>query len=179
MASAEEVIAVVTPASLVIDGIRRTRELYQYITPDMLSEHPAASRSRPDTPYDAPNLSPSLIPFVQLVALRCDASKAILNVIDRDTMHFLAQVSKRSIDGPKDMPMFETSEDSVLMGCSKVPVSGRVCELSKIFLDKLYISFDMVPSGWRLSQDNSTQATREQPQNRIFVSSKSSKRGIG
>jgi len=96
----------------------------------MLSEQPAASRSRADTLYDAPNLSPSLIPFVQLAALRCDASKAMLNVIDRETMYFLAQVSKRSVDGPKNMPMFETSEDSVLMGCSKVPVSGRVCELT-------------------------------------------------
>ena len=45
-------------------------------------------------------------------------------------MYFLAQVSKRTGDGPRDMPMFETSEDSVLMGCSSVPVSGRVCELT-------------------------------------------------
>lgn len=133
MASAEEVSPTDTPAALAKDGIRRTRELYRYLTPASLSSTPALrpqDPSKTDALYDAPNLTPSLIPFVQLVALRCDTSKAILTVIDRDTMYFLAQVSKRSHNGPKDTPMFETTQDSVLMGCTSVPVSGRVCELT-------------------------------------------------
>lgn len=132
MASVKEVVAAVTPASLVVDGIRRTRELYRYLTPESLASTPAHLRAGTSdgTLYDASTLTPSLIPFVQLVALRCNSAKAILNVIDQDTMYFLAQVSKRTQDGSKETPMFETSEDNVLMGCSSVPVSGRVCELT-------------------------------------------------
>ena len=133
MASAEDISGAVSTPPLVKEGMRRTRELYRYLTPATLSStpppHPPVLEET-DTVYDAANITPSLIPFVQLVALRCDTAKAILNVIDKDTMYFLAQVSKRAQDGPKDMPMFDTSEDSVLMGCSSVPLSGRVCELT-------------------------------------------------
>ena len=127
MGSVDELTAAVTPAALLMDGKRRTRELYTYLTPTSLSSTPAARRTKPNAP--ASELTPSLIPFVQLVALRCNTAKAIMNVIDEKTMYFLAQVSKRTLDGPQDTPMFET-EDSVLMGCSSVPVSGRVCELT-------------------------------------------------
>ena len=86
MASVEDLIAVATPASLILDGIRRTRDLYTYLTPASLSSVPPVQHNKADTLYDAANLTPSLIPFVQLVALRCDTAKAIMNVIDQDTM---------------------------------------------------------------------------------------------
>ena len=133
MALVEDISDAVSSPSWTKEGMRRTRELYRYLTPATLSStprpHPRVLKEN-DTVYDAPNITPSLLPFVQLVALRCDTAKAMLNVIDKDTMYFLAQASKRSQDGPKDMPMFESSEDSVLMGCSSVPLSGRVCELT-------------------------------------------------
>jgi signal transduction histidine kinase/CheY-like chemotaxis protein len=130
MRSFEEPTAATTPETLVMDGIRRTREIYRYLTPASLAPFPASHRRSLSKFFDAPNQTPSLIPYVQLAALRCETAKAIMTVIDRENMYFLAQVSKRTANGPRDMPMFETSEDSVLMGCSSVPVSGRVCELT-------------------------------------------------
>lgn len=126
-------MASIDEGSLMKDAIRRTRELYRYVTPASLSPLPAAhyrETIKLDTVFDASDMTPSLIAFVQLAALRCNTSKAILNVMDTDTMYFLAQVSKRPSDGQEDAPMFESSEDSALMGCSTMSLSGRVCDLT-------------------------------------------------
>jgi hypothetical protein len=132
MASVEQILEAVTSAAAIKDGLRRTRELYRYLSPASLSStpmHHPQECCNTETPHGGFDQTPSLIPFVQLAALRCNTSKAFLNVIDSDTMYFLAQVSKRPHDCLSDTPMFESSEDASLVGCSTFSLNGRICDL--------------------------------------------------
>ena len=118
------------PALPVLEDVRRAREFYHYLQPDNLI-HPDIRR-RPSTveisEQHAPSLSNVLAPFCQLATLRCNVRKAMINVMDRDVMYFLAEATKTTADDREEMYAFV--EDPILLRCSTVPLKGRICELT-------------------------------------------------
>ncbi|KIW40713.1 uncharacterized protein PV06_07890 [Exophiala oligosperma] len=120
----------IQPVDFSLGDLQRAREFYHYLQPDNLI-HPDSRR--PDSLFDlasddVPSLSDALAPFCQLAVLRCDCRKAMLNVMDRDLMYFLAEATKES-KGKGDTT-YEFVEDPILTRCSSVPLKGKICELT-------------------------------------------------
>ena len=111
---------------------RRHRELYKYLETDDLDSTPLDQRAQaPPAWHHASNITASLEPLAQLAALRCGAQKAMINVMDSNTMYFLAEATTAP-DG--DLGDHGTSlnlvEDPIFLGCSGVPLEGRICEMT-------------------------------------------------
>ncbi|KAK5309006.1 hypothetical protein LTR93_012285, partial [Exophiala xenobiotica] len=118
------------PADIALNDKRRAREFYHYLQPDDLV-HPDLGPGHSTfgvSSDDVPSLSNALAPFCQLTALRCKCRKSMVNVIDRDIMHFLAEATK--ISSREGENTYEFVEDPILMRCSSVPLKGRICELT-------------------------------------------------
>ena len=97
------------------DDSARRRELFHYFLPETLQ--PNASQ------HDDQDIFAALTPYCQLVAMACSVPKVMLNVMDDDTMFFIAQAALGS-DG------LEIGVDPVVQACSEAaPLEGRVCEL--------------------------------------------------
>ena len=111
---------------------RRHRELYKYLETDDLDSTPL--EQRPATApawHHASNITASLEPLAQLAALRCGAQKAMINVMDSNTMYFLAEATTASDGEPGDHgTSLNLVEDPIFLGCSGVPLEGRICELT-------------------------------------------------
>jgi hypothetical protein len=112
-------------------AVKRAREFYRYLQPDNLVLPRLARRGSVLDIHDAgiPSLSTALAPFCQLTALRCDVRKAMLNVMDRDVMYFLAEAS-RVKTGEGAMEAYDFVDDPIMMACSSVPLEGRICEMT-------------------------------------------------
>ena len=113
------------------DSVKRAREFYRYLQPDNLVLPQLARRPSSIAAYNetVPSLSAALAPFCQLTALRCNTRKAMLNVMDRDIMYFLAEASRvPTRNGEKES--YEFVEDPIMMACSSTPLKGRICELT-------------------------------------------------
>jgi signal transduction histidine kinase/CheY-like chemotaxis protein len=115
---------------MVADGIiertlawdsRRAHELSHYVR--SIDLVPGGSSVKDDEAF---NISSGLAPICQLVAVCCKAPRAMLNVMDHDTMYFL---SNASISPGNDTA--DVDEDPVIRACSgAVPLDGRVCEMT-------------------------------------------------
>lgn len=118
------------PAPPALDDVRRAREFYHYLQPDNLVHPDLPRRSSVVEISDqhVPSLSNVLAPFCQLATLRCNARKAMINVMDRDIMYFLAEATKISAGDSEEV--YEFVEDPILMRCSTAPLKGRICELT-------------------------------------------------
>lgn len=115
--------AVPTPCLHDFQDRRRARELFRYVTSTDLAV--AASTSLL-ADCDSSSLHTILQPYCELVALRCNAKKAMLNLMDASTMYFLASAAINRSD-PDDL----CGRDPILTACSDaVPLRGRLCELT-------------------------------------------------
>ena len=109
---------------------KRNRALYRYLEPENLDATIfTGPRSISGRGRDAPTVARSFEPMAQLVALRCKAQKVMINVMDGKTMYFLAEATTTSseVDG---LSAHVLTEDPIFLGCSGVPVQGRICELT-------------------------------------------------
>ena len=111
--------------------IRRAREFYRYLQPENIADPRMRRRgSTFDNDHEhVPSLTEVLTPFCQLAAVRCNARKALLNVMDRDVMYFLAEAS-RPDEILEEEDRFLFTEDPILVRCSAAPLKGRICELT-------------------------------------------------
>ena len=82
------VAAAVQPVQNNVPAIKRAREFYRYLQPDNLIEPHLVRRASTVEAYNetVPSLSAALSPFCQFTALRLNARKAMLNVMDRDVV---------------------------------------------------------------------------------------------
>ena len=133
MSAAEAVVALaVQPADITpVQSVKRAREFYRYLQPDNLVQPHLVRRGSTIEIYNeiVPNLSAALAPFCQLTALRTNSRKAMINVMDRDVMYFLAEAwRERAANG--DQETYEFVEDPIMMACSSTPLKGRICEMT-------------------------------------------------
>ena len=130
--SVAEVVSSLGKRTLIQQGRdnRRHRELYKYLETDDLDSTPLEHQGAPAW-HHASSISASLEPLAQLAALRCGAQKAMINVMDSNTMYFLAEATTSSSEELKDSnTALKLVEDPIFLGCSGVPLEGRICELT-------------------------------------------------
>ncbi|KAI9880255.1 MAG: hypothetical protein M1830_004600 [Pleopsidium flavum] len=135
----------------------RAHELAKYYRPDT-QDGGSGTRSQAPTPHQDPNSvsssqasSPNtaLTAYAQLTALRLNASRAMISVIDHETQYFIAESTKtlNLLDNSKS----ETEGDGLWLGCASVSAAGRLCEKT--------IELPVIPNGFQafvvndLSQD--------------------------
>ena len=106
---------------------RREHELYRYFKPPTADEPQRNSTGQRTLSANAAS-SPdtTLTALAQLCAIRLDASRAMISVIDREKQYFIAEATKslRISDTSKS----EVEGDSLWAGCSTVDKAGRLCE---------------------------------------------------
>jgi signal transduction histidine kinase/CheY-like chemotaxis protein len=119
------------PSKESLQNVRRAREFYRYLEPQDLVpiNHNGAVPKALESLGATPNLSASMSPYCQLVALRCNARKAMLSFIDRDTMYILAE-AYRDASQLSISSTFEFREDPILSSCISMPSKDRVCEMT-------------------------------------------------
>ncbi|KAJ0417495.1 hypothetical protein BJY00DRAFT_315790 [Aspergillus carlsbadensis] len=121
-----------SPASLLQEeheADHRARELFHYFQPDnpaLLPEH-----SPCDTPGASSNQtksSPNLVltALAQLAAVKVGVQRAIISLIDRETLYVVAEASRSLNLG--DNSIYDNDGDGLWMGCSRGPVAGTLCE---------------------------------------------------
>ena len=102
-------------ASSKLDSLRE-HELFRYFQPP--TENVIANAaSSPDT---------ALTALAQLCALRLNAKRAMISVLDREKQYFIAESTKtlNLLDNEK----FEAEGDELWFGCGVVDKAGRLCE---------------------------------------------------
>lgn len=119
------------PSKEALENVRRAREFYRYLEPQDLAPDfdNGTGPNSPESLGVSPSLSASMKPYCQLVALRCNARKAMLSFIDRDTMYILSE-SYRDSPYSSVSSAFEFREDPILSSCSSMPSKDRVCEMT-------------------------------------------------
>ncbi|KAJ5139686.1 CheY-like superfamily [Penicillium atrosanguineum] len=120
----------VSSAQELRDGDRRARELYHYFQPDnpaLLPSEKSTGRCI-DTSKSPAKASPNLVltALAQLAAMRLGVQRAIISLIDRETLYVVAEASK-SLNLDKN-GLYDEDGDGLWMGCSRGPVSGTLCE---------------------------------------------------
>ena len=111
--------------------VKRAREFYRYLEPHNLV-HPRFRRkgSTFDVHHEhIPSLTSVLTPYCQLAAVRCNARKSMLNVVDRDIMYVIAE-AYRNEPVPGSSFDFEFREDPILQSCASMPIKDRICEMT-------------------------------------------------
>ncbi|KAJ5762319.1 CheY-like superfamily [Penicillium nucicola] len=111
-------------ASPGLEGDRRARELYHYFQPDnpaLLPTDQCATRSLDKV---SPNLV--LTALSQLAAIKLGAQRAIISLIDRETLYVAAEASQSLNLGRNDV--YDDDGDGLWMGCGHGPVAGTLCE---------------------------------------------------
>ncbi|KAJ6119389.1 CheY-like superfamily [Penicillium sp. IBT 18751x] len=113
------------------DGERRARELYHYFQPDNPALLPTEKSNGKciDTSLKPPGKSsPNLVltALAQLAAMRLGVQRAIISLIDRETLYVVAEASK-SLNLDKN-DLYDDDGDGLWMGCARGPVSGTLCE---------------------------------------------------
>ncbi|CEJ59820.1 hypothetical protein PMG11_08424 [Penicillium brasilianum] len=109
------------------DGDRRARELYHYFQPDnpaLLSPGDAHAIPSASTVKSSPNLV--LTALTQLAAVKLGVQRAIISLIDRETLYVVAEASRSLHLGKFDV--FDDDGDGLWMGCARGPVAGTLCE---------------------------------------------------
>lgn len=98
-----------------LDSLRE-HELFRYFQPptENVTAHAASS---PDT---------TLTALAQLCALRLNAKRAMISVLDREKQYFIAESTKtlNLLDNEK----YEAEGDELWFGCGVVDKAGRLCE---------------------------------------------------
>ena len=119
------------PSKSLVNDIRRAREFYRYLEPqDVIpKQYKPSTGGFAEHRDESPDLSTSLSPYCQLVALRCNVRKAMLSFIDRDTMFVLAE-AYRATSQTSDPSEFGFQEDPILSSCSSMSSKDRVCEMT-------------------------------------------------
>ena len=94
----------------------RERELFRYFQPplDIITANAASS---PDT---------TLTALAQLCALRLNAKRSMISVLDREKQYFIAESTKTL--NLLDNEVFEAEGDALWFGCGVVDKAGRLCE---------------------------------------------------
>ncbi|KAJ9226499.1 hypothetical protein DTO169C6_1227 [Paecilomyces variotii] len=120
---------------------RRVRELYRYFQPsnpaalnegceiypdDLVTEATAAASVLVDSLGDRSSPNATLTSLAQLAALRLNAQRALISVVDRETQYFIAEAT-RSLN-LRDPSKYENEEDVLWAGCSAVSRKGKLCE---------------------------------------------------
>ena len=102
MAAEDAVAAALQPIDTTVQhgkrqDVKRAREFYRYFQPDNLVQPHLVRRTSTVEVYNdsVPSLSAALSPFCQLTALRVNACKALINVMDRDISEYPQNLSKR------------------------------------------------------------------------------------
>ncbi|KAF2843657.1 hypothetical protein M501DRAFT_994658 [Patellaria atrata CBS 101060] len=95
----------------------RARELYKYYRPDQAVTTTTSQITSPDT---------TLTAFCQLTAIRLNAERALITLIDSDTQYFVAE-STRSLN-LHDTTTSGDPGDGLWAGCSSTPKVGKLCE---------------------------------------------------
>ena len=103
------------PAASKLDSLRE-HELFRYFQPPT-ENVTANAASSPDT---------TLTALAQLCALRLNAKRAMISVLDREKQYFIAESTKtlNLLDNEK----FEAEGDELWFGCGVVDKAGRLCE---------------------------------------------------
>ena len=98
-----------------LDSLRE-HELFRYFQPPT-ENVTANAASSPDT---------TLTALAQLCALRLNAKRAMISVLDREKQYFIAESTKtlNLLDNEK----FEAEGDELWFGCGVVDKAGRLCE---------------------------------------------------
>ncbi|OQD87849.1 hypothetical protein PENANT_c005G02209 [Penicillium antarcticum] len=108
-----------------LDGDRRARELYHYFQPDNPALLPTDECS---TAKSSNKVSPNLVltALAQLAAIKLGAQRAIISLIDRETLYVAAEASQSLNLGRTDV--YGDDGDGLWMGCGHGPVAGTLCE---------------------------------------------------
>ncbi|KAL3449848.1 two-component sensor protein histidine protein kinase [Aspergillus insuetus] len=121
-----------SPASLQEEheADHRARELFHYFQPDnpaLLPDHSpcdTADASSSNQTKSSPNLV--LTALAQLAAVKLGVQRAIISLIDRETLYVVAEASRSLNLG--DNNVYDNDGDGLWMGCSRGPVAGTLCE---------------------------------------------------
>ncbi|RAK74650.1 hybrid sensor histidine kinase/response regulator [Aspergillus fijiensis CBS 313.89] len=108
---------------------RRARELFHYFQPDNPALLPASQGTDPHGSTCAyARASPNLVltALAQLAAVKVGVQRAIISLIDRETLYVVAEASRSLNLG--DNTLYEDDGDGLWMGCSRGPVAGTLCE---------------------------------------------------
>ncbi|KAF3401959.1 Hybrid signal transduction histidine kinase J [Penicillium rolfsii] len=106
---------------------RRARELYHYFQPDnpaLLPPRDTRGSFSASTVKSSPNLV--LTALTQLAAVKLGVQRAIISLIDRETLYVVAEASRSLHLGSFDA--YDDDGDGLWMGCSRGPVAGTLCE---------------------------------------------------
>ncbi|KAJ5569003.1 CheY-like superfamily [Penicillium hetheringtonii] len=109
------------------DADRRARELYHYFQPDnpaLLPPRDSRATLSTSTVKSSPNLV--LTALTQLVAVKLGVQRAIISLIDRETLYVVAEASRSLHLGNSDS--YDDDGDGLWMGCTRGPVDGTLCE---------------------------------------------------
>ncbi|RAL08742.1 hybrid sensor histidine kinase/response regulator [Aspergillus homomorphus CBS 101889] len=108
---------------------RRARELFHYFQPDNPALLPATASTDPlSSPCVLGGTSPNLVltALTQLAAVKVGVQRAIISLIDRETLYVVAEASRSLNLG--DNALYEDDGDGLWMGCSRGPLAGTLCE---------------------------------------------------
>ncbi|KAI9774973.1 MAG: hypothetical protein M1840_000189 [Geoglossum simile] len=114
----------------------RERELYRYYRPPYPPQDSLADDLKSVLPL-APCFQPGHVPqsssdtglsaLAQLVALRLNACRALISVIDRTHQYILAEATQTTPFGPSAM---DNGQDKLWFGCTRLPRSQGLCEMA-------------------------------------------------
>ncbi|KAL2829817.1 hypothetical protein BJY01DRAFT_261164 [Aspergillus pseudoustus] len=108
---------------------RRARELFHYFQPDNPALLPSnATRDPHRAIKNQVKSSPNLVltALAQLAAVKVGVQRAIISLIDRETLYVVAEASRSLNLG--DNSVYDIDGDGLWMGCSRGPVAGTLCE---------------------------------------------------
>ncbi|KAJ5639483.1 CheY-like superfamily [Penicillium longicatenatum] len=111
------------------EGDLRARELFHYFQPDNPALMPSGQRdNRPCESPTAEKQSPNLVltALAQLAALKLGVQRAVISLIDRETLYVIAEGSRSLNLANNDR--YDEVGDGLWVGCSRGPVAGTLCE---------------------------------------------------
>ncbi|KAJ5538332.1 CheY-like superfamily [Penicillium frequentans] len=111
------------------EGDLRARELFHYFQPDNPALMPNGQRdTRSCEPSTVEKQSPNLVltALAQLAALKLGVQRAVISLIDRETLYVVAEGS-RSLNLANN-GQYDEVGDGLWVGCSRGPVAGTLCE---------------------------------------------------
>ncbi|KAL4765001.1 uncharacterized protein BDW70DRAFT_156164 [Aspergillus foveolatus] len=103
---------------------RRARELFHYFQPNNPALLPYSHASTFKQVKASPNLV--LTALAQLAAVKAGVQRAIISLIDRETLYVVAEASRSLNLGNNSI--YDNDGDGLWMGCSRGPVAGTLCE---------------------------------------------------
>ncbi|KAJ6114783.1 CheY-like superfamily [Penicillium sp. IBT 16267x] len=110
-------------------GALRARELFHYFQPDNPALMPngqrdSGARGSPTIAKQSPNLV--LTALAQLAALKLGVQRAVISLIDCETLYVIAEGSRSLNLANNDR--YDEFGDGLWVGCSRGPVAGTLCE---------------------------------------------------